>query len=1097
MLRKLLFLLVVSLLATSVVFSQVTTSSITGTVRSSSGEGLEGATVTAVHTPSNTTYNTLSKKGGNFTLPALRIGGPYTLTINYVGQNPQTIPDIFLTLGEPFNTNVIMGESNQQLASVVVSASRRRTPDRTGASTNISREQLATLPTITRSITDFTRLTPQSNGTNFGGRDARYNNTIVDGANLNNNFGLSDGLLPGGGTTASPISLDALDEITVSIAPFDVRQANFTGAAVNAVTKSGTNTFHGSAYGFYRDQSFNGKKIKGSELTNITPTKNTIFGATLGGPIIKDKLFFFINAEKETRNSPPSQVWTPTGGSGAGNTSAVHVDSLRKFSEFLKSRYGYETGRYDFVPNFDFNNRKLLAKIDWNINKTHKLTAKYSDYENTNGVQLNATSLSFFGGSYTVRNGTGTATIQGAMPNARVGQNALSFENSNYGFRDIVRTASVELNSNFRGKFSNQLLLTMTKIQDTRTSPSQVFPFIEIFNNDGKNYMSAGYEPFSYNNDVINDVYSITDNLTWYKGKHTITAGGNYEFQKVGNQFMSGSQSYYAYNSLNDFITNQAPAAFSLTYSLVKGESAPISAELKYGQLGLYIQDEFNVNPRLRLTGGLRIDKPFYPKQPLENPKITELTLPNKDGVGTHYAGKWPTTKIYWSPRIGFRFDVEGNKSLIIRGGTGIFTGRIPFAWLTNMPTSSGMYQSTQNVTSATALQNYKFNSDPLAYVGTFPNTAGTFVPSAFAVIDPQFRFAQVWRNNLAFDKRFGRGWTVTGEFLYSNDLNAVIMRNANQKAPDGRFTGSDNRPRFTANTNAARRIYPNVATAIALENTNEGFSSSATAMISKAASRGFFGSLAYTFSTSMDVTANPGSTAASVWSGNFAVGTQNDQELYNSQYVLPHRLVGSLSYRFEYAKHFATTVSLFFEGASQGSTSFIYSNDMNYDGNSSDLLYIPKDQNDIIFLPTTAAGTTTARTAQEQSDAFFKYIENVPYLRNHKGQYAERNGAYLPWYNRVDAKILQDIFTNVGRNRHTLQVSLDIINLSNLINNEWGIRQSVTYRNPLTFVDVDATGRPRYRMNQVGGQLPTDYKTDILTTNTTWGLQLGLRYIF
>jgi hypothetical protein len=989
-----------------------------------------------------------------------------------------------------------MGESTQQMTSVVVSTSRRKQPDRTGASTNISREQLATLPTISRSITDFTRLTPQANGTNFGGRDARYNNTVIDGANLNNNFGLSSDLLPGGG---NPVSLDAIDEITVSIAPFDVRQSNFTGGAVNAVTKSGTNKYHGSAYGYYRDQSFNGTKVRGNSLGTVAPTKNTIFGATLGGPIIKDKVFFFISAEKEKRNSPPSQVWTPKGGTGSGNISSVPIDSLRKFSEYLKSAYGYETGGYDFVPNIDFNNRKLLAKIDWNINKTHKLTAKYSDYENTNGVQLNATSISFLGGAaYTVRNGAGTSTISGAVPNARIGQNALSFENSNYGFRDVVKTASLELNSNFRGKFSNQLLATTTNIQDTRTSPSKVFPFIEIYNNDGKNYMSAGYEPFSYNNDVINDVYNITDNFTYYYGKHTITAGGSYEYQKVGNQFMSGSQSTYAYSSLNDFITNQAPAVYSLTYSLVKGESAPYSAELKYGQLGLYLQDEFNVSPKLRLTGGLRIDKPVYPEQPLENQKITELAFPDTAGNPTHYStGMWPEAKMYWSPRVGFRYDVAGDKKLIIRGGTGIFTGRIPFAWLTNMPTNSAMYQSTQAVTTPATLQNYKFNPDPLHYLGTFPNTAGTFAPAGIVVIDPHFRFAQVWRNNLAFDRRFGKGWTVTGELLYTKDLNAVFMRNANQKAPDGRFVGADNRPRYTVTTNAGRRIYPNTSSAIVLENTNEGFSGSATAMIAKTASRGFYGSLAYTYSTSMDVTANPGSTAASVWSGNFAVGTQNDKELYNSQYVLPHRLVGNVSYRFEYANHFATTVSLFFEGASQGSTSFIYSNDLNGDGNTADLLYIPKEASEITFVAQTAAGTTTARTAQEQSDAFFKYIENVPYLRNHKGQYAERNGAYLPWYNRVDAKVLQDIFTNIGKDRHTIQVSLDVINLSNLINSDWGIRQQVTYRNPLTYVAADASGRPTYRMNQVGGQLPSDYKTDILSTTTTWGLQLGLRYIF
>lgn len=1096
MLKRLLLLLTISLLASSIIYSQVTTSSITGTVKSSTGEALEGATITAVHTPSGTTYNTISKKGGNFTLPSLRIGGPYTLTVNYVGQKTQTVSDFFLTLGEPFNANVVMGEAAQELTGVVVSTSRRRAPDKTGASTNITAQQLTTLPTLGRSITDFTRLTPQANGTNFGGRDSRYNNTIVDGANLNNNFGLSTDLLPGGG---NPISLDAFDEITVSIAPFDVRQSNFTGGAVNAVTKSGTNTYHGSVYGYYRDQSFNGKKIKGTDLGTVSPTKNKIFGATVGGPIIKDKLFFFLSAEKEDRNSPPSQVWTPKGGSGAGNVSTVSIDSLKKFSEFLKSAYGYETGSYDFVPNFDTKNRKLLGKIDWNISRTHKLTLKYSDYESTNGVQLNSTSISFLGGTpYNVRNGTGTTTISGAVPNPRIGLNALSFANSNYGFSDVVKTGTFELNSNFKGRFANQLLGTITKIQDTRTSPSAVFPFIEIYNNDGKNYMSAGYEPFSYNNDVINNVYSITDNFTYFAGKHTVTAGGSYEYQKVGNQFMSGSQSTYAYSSLNDFITGQAPAVYSLTYSLVKGQPSVYSAELKYGQLGVYLQDEFNVNSRLKLTGGVRIDKPIYPQDPLENPKITQLSLPNADGDSTHYStGKWPNPSIYWSPRVGFRYDVQGDKSLVIRGGTGIFTGRIPFVWLTNMPTTSGMYQSTQAVTNPVTLQNYKFNPDPLHYLSTFPNTAGTFLPAGFVVIEPEFRFAQVLRNNLAFDKRFGKGWTVTGELLYTKDINAVFMRNANQKAPDTRFTGSDNRPRYSSTATATRRIYNTVSSAIVLENTDEGYSASATAMLSKSASRGFYGSIAYTYSTSADVTANPGSTAASVWSGNFAVGTQNDKELYNSQYVLPHRIVGNVSYRLEYAKHFATTVSLFFEGASQGSTSFIYSNDMNSDGNTSDLLYIPKDPTDIIFVAQTASGTTTARTAQEQSDAFFKYVENTPYLSKHKGQYAERNGAYLPWYNRVDAKILQDIFTNVGGRRHTLQVSLDIINLSNLINNDWGIREQVTYRNPLTFVAVDASGRPTYRMNQVGGQLPTTYKTNILSTSTTWGLQLGLRYIF
>ena len=1075
--------------------AQITTSSITGSVKNDKGELLEGATITATHEPSGTVYNTASKKGGGFTLPGLRIGGPYTVKIDFVGFKTAEFKDITLVLGEAFNISATMGEDVREIAAVTVSGRRKAAVERAGATTNIGQRQITTLPTLNRSLTDFTRLTPQANGTSFGGRDGRYNNTVIDGANLNNNFGLSNDLLPGGG---NPISLDAIEEVSVTIASFDVRQAAFTGAGINAVTKSGTNTFKGTAYGYYRDQSFNGTNIKGTSLGTLAASSNKIIGGSIGGPIIKNKLFFFINGEYE-QPSAVGNPWTPKGGSGAGNVSTVPIDSMKKLSDHLLSKYGYNTGAYDNRPGFANKNRKILGKIDWNINKVHKLTLKYSDYENTYDVLLNAQSMSFAGGAvFTVRNGTGTTSLS-ALPNSRNSLNALSFDNSNYGFKKTVRTGSVELNSNF-GKFSNQLLGTITKNRETRTIPGQLFPFVDIFNNDGRNYMSFGTDPFSNNNDVINDVYNATDNFTYYAGKHTITAGASYEYQRVGNMFMGASQSYYAFNSLDDFINNRAPALYSLTYSLVPGKSAVYSAELKLGQLGLYLQDEFNISPNFKITAGLRADRPIYHEQPIENPQITALNLPNKDGVLTNYnTGRWPKSSWYWSPRVGFRWDAEKDKSLIIRGGTGIFTGRIPFVWLTNMPTNSAMYQTNQSVTAANRLTNYRFNPNPTAYIDSFPKTAGTFVPASFVVIDPNFKFPQVWRSNLAFDQKLGNdGWLLTMEALYTKDINAIVMRNANERAPDTRFAGNDNRPRYSVVGNASRRIYSGVSQAIVLENTSKGQSGSITAMISKTATKGFYGSAGYTFTYASDVTANPGSTAASVWSGNPTIGTQNSLELYNSQYVLPHRVVGSVSYRIEYLKHMATTVSLFYEGASQGSYSFITSNDMNGDGNSSDLMYIPKDASDIIFVAQAASGSNPARTAQEQSDAFFKLIENTPYLRKHKGQYAERNGAYQGWFNRWDAKILQDFFIRTGKTKHALQVSLDIINVANLLSHNWGIRQQIVYRNPLFYVGPDAaTGKPTYRMNQVGGVLPVSVQSDITSSSTTWGLQLGVRYIF
>lgn len=1091
-LLKRLFFTAIIFIAGYSAMGQVTTSGINGTVSDSSGVFLDGATITATHKPSGTMYTTISGKNGLFSIPNARVGGPYEVKIEYVGFNPVVLNDITLILGEPYNLNATMGVDVKSLSTLVITGARRGV-DKTGMSTNIGQRQFASLPTISRSLTDFTRLTPQSNGNSFGGRDGRYNNIQVDGANLNNNFGLSsDQILPGGSGN-QPISLDAFEEISVNIAPFDVRQSGFTGAGINAVTKSGTNTLKGSAYAYFRNQSFNGTNVAGTKLGDQQKQKNVIYGATLGGAIIKNKLFFFISGELEERTFPGIQ-WSPKGGSGTGDVSNVPVDSLKKLSDFLRNTYGYETGAYDYFPDFKAKNHKILGKIDWNISNVHKLTLKYNEMVSNNDVALNATSVP-----------NSLAGAIGFSSVARFGKDAMSFANSNYGFKDAVRSGALELNSNFNSKLSNQFIATLTKIRATRTSPSAVFPFIDILNNNNNNYMSAGYEPYSYNNDVINDVYTITDNLTYSTGKHKFTAGITYEYQKVGNMFMAASQSYYVFNSLDDFINNRAPKGFAYTYSLVPGKDAVYSAELKIGQLGAYLQDEFNINDRFKLTYGLRFDKPIYPEAPLENPTISALEFPNKDGVMTHYStGSWPKSTLLWSPRAGFRWDTEGDKSLIIRGGTGIFTGRIPFVWLTNIPTNSGMYQFGTNVSNADDLQNYLFNADPNAYKSRFPTQSGTSVPSSIVLTDPDFKFPQIWRTNLGFDKRIGDGWTFTMEALFTKDINGVTMRNANETSPNAFANGADKRPRFSPATNANRRLYPNLSNAIILENTNQGGGFSFTTQVSKNFTRGFYGSLAYTYTIARDVSGNPGSQAASVWSANPSITSQNALDISYAQYALPHRIVGTVSYRVEYIKHLATTFSLYYEGAAQRNFTYTYNGDLNGDGNagSVDIMYIPKDRSEIVFVDQAATSTLTAFTAQQQEDAFFQYLEQDRYLSKHKGQYAERNAALFPWYHRFDFKLLQDIFTNIGSNKHTLQFSLDILNAGNLINNKSGVLKQLNatngfQANPLIFAGYNTDGVPTFRMAQSGGKLITETFSNVNSTSSTWGLQLGLRYIF
>lgn len=1105
--EKFSLLLTMLLLTALTTLGQVTTSSMSGVIKDSKGETLPGATISATHLPSGSVYSGVSNKDGLFTIPAMRVGGPYKVEVSYIGFSKTVYNDITLALGQQYILNVKMQGGGIELSAVTVIGKKDVTTARLGASTNINRTAIATLPTFSRSITDFTRLTPQSSGTSFAGRDNRLNNVTVDGASLNNTFGTSSDLFPGGG--AQPISIETYDEISINIAPFDVRQSGFTGAGIYATTKSGTNTFHGSAYGYYKDQSYNGTKIGDLDISaNVAKSTTKTYGFTLGGPIIKNKLFFFGNFEKEVSTTPGIN-YSPTGGSGLGQVAATTVADLNKVSDYLRNSFGYETGGFDNFPAFEPQNKKFLLKLDWNVNKKNKFTVKYSYLNATSDNTVNSTSTPNNGG-YTYTNlitNTPTTRGTGGLPNGRYSNQSIAFANSNYGFLNKVTTGTAELNSTINPKMSNQLLFTFKKYGNPRTTKGAAFPTVDIFNGAGNNFITAGSDPYTKYNEVIDNTTTILDNFTYYAGKHTITAGASYEYQRVGNAYMPGAAGSYIYNSLDDFLTDKAPIQFTYNYSLVPGQDKVFSANLKVGTVSLYAQDEYNLSNRVKLTYGIRADKGIYLENPIENPQISALQLLDANGdLTTYNSGSFPNSKVLLSPRVGFRASLLEDNSLVLRGGLGVFTGRIPYVYLTNSPSNSAMY-SFGGVATPAQLATIKLNQDPSVYANLFPQVAGTAVQSSSVVLDPNFKFPQVFRTDLGIEKNLGNGFTANFEAIYTKDINATKMRNANLKSPTGVINEGDySRVRYvgTGTNNAVqavdRAIYPNLSSVVVLENTDRGYSSALTVQLVKTFGNGFNASVAYTYTKSKEAYATGGSTAASVWAGTANVGTTNDLEVSNSANYVPHRIVASASYKFDYLQHASTSVGIFFQGqAGSNPISYTVNGDLNGDGNSSDLMYIPKKASELTFSQYTVTSNNVLYTftPQQQAAALEQFINNSPYLSKNRGSYAERNATFAPWYNRIDANLLQDFYfkTSNGQ-KHTLQFSAVILNLPNLLNKYWGIQQGTTFSNPLSYVSIDASGVPTYNMRQLNGRL-VNKPFQNYTSGTTWSLLLGAKYIF
>lgn len=1094
----------------STAMAQITTSGLSGAV-TADGEDVIGATVEATHTPSGTRYTTVTNTKGMFTINGMRVGGPYEVKISYIGYETKVVQNVTLQLGETYNLNTTLSEDAKQLGEVVVVAKGSKfNVEKTGASTNISNTMISSMPTVNRSITEYTRLSPYGgNGMSFGGADGRTANFTVDGANFNNNFGLSSNL-PGGG---NPISMDAIEEMQVVISPYDVRQTNFIGGGVNAITKSGTNTFKGTAYVYHRNENMRGDAIEREQISSARDKdQQTTYGFTLGGPIIKNKLFFFANGEM-VKTPTIANRWrgSEDGVADADNyISRTKLSDLQKVQEYVKNKYGYDTGSYTSFPA-DESNYKFLFRLDWNITDKHHLALRYNYTKNRVWNSPNSTSMD--GGS--------------RAANARMSQYSMSFANSMYAIDNLVHSFSLDLNSRLTDNLSNQFLATYSKLDDVRDTNSSEFPMIDILDGgqtgvdgttaaDGTdNYMALGYELFTWNNAVHNTIWNMKDDVTYYLGNHKIIGGISFEHQMADNQYMRNGTGYYRYKSLDDFLNGETPQVVCLTYGY-NGETSP-AARVQFNKAGIYAQDEWQINKQFKLTYGIRFDGLFFNNGDLmTNNKILAQEYTN----GSIDTGKWPNNSLTISPRVGFVYDVFGDKTLKFRGGTGLFSGRLPLVFFTNMPTNGGMVQYQAQLGTSTKYANlpdavkanYKSMDevmaafkgglvtdengnatanalrDKLTSMG-FPSTITPeegALPSSFCGVDPDFKMPQVWKTSLAVDYQFPVSFplSLTLEGIYNKTLNAATLTDWSVADVAGfsRLNGADSRAIYPSGFSTGTSAY-------VLENTSKGYGWSFSAQLNAQPTDWLSLMAAYTHTVSKEITSLPGSNASSVLNYVSTVEGPNNMRLHNGENVIPDRFIASVTAHDKSGNHY----SLIYE-AWRGNYNYSYMmvNDMNGDGYNYDALYIPTDAQ--------VANNEFRFVSEDDKTRFMDYVHANDYLKNHQGEYAEAYSLYSPWIHRIDFSYKHDFKFNVAKHTHTIQLSFDMKNVLNFFNSSWGVAK---YLNPslnsgriLKYEGYDADGYGTFSTpSAVNGNVKTFVPYHAI--GQCWYASIGAKYIF
>ena len=1059
--KRVIILLALVLICASILNAQVTTASVNGVITDKSGQPLPGATVRAIHEPSGTQYGTSTRDDGRFNLTGLRIGGPYTIKVTYVGYATQENNGIILELGQNLQVNFSLTEEAVEAKAVIVTGEQQNilSAAHSGAVTNVSRSNIEDLPSITRTFTDYLKLSPYFIGNNAQGRNNRYNNIQIDGANFNDLFGLGTTGMPGLSTVA-PISLESIQEFQISISPYDVRQSGFTGAGVNAVTRSGGNDLSGAVYAYGRNQSLvgNSPDILHSKYADFYDLQE---GFRVGGAIMKDKLFYFASGELTQYNRPLTRTFGSST-NASGNIYSLNQDSLNMFINKLK-QLGYDPGSFTDL-HFKRESAKFLLRFDYNIDENNKLTLRDNFMSGTDDASPSV------GGFYA--------------------------ENTMYQLRNTTNSLVAQLNSVLSDKMSNELLVGYTYSKDDPIYKGSLFPLIEIYNVYDQNPANgvikglnvfAGAENYRIKNLLTQQDLELTENFTYFLGDHTITAGTHDEMFAFENLYIANAYGNYDYNYYADFLNNRPAYQYQLSYS--KTGNPDQDAKFKALQYGVYAQDEWNVLQNLRVTYGLRIDIPTLLDNPAFNAKF--------DSVFGRSTRDVPSGQIMYSPRVAFNYDVFGDRSVQARAGTGLFTGRVPYVWISNQYGNTGVEFARLN------LYNTMTFFPTVDQQRTAAATSTPVATTEVDVTDKNFKMPQIWRTSAGFDVKLPFDFVGTIEGVYSQVENDIMYQDINMKAT-GTYS-ADGRPLYGTNQSTASTLktswtYSKVdatdfTNAILLSNTNQGYSSNLTAQIQRAnVGDGWDANVAYVYGVSKDMNSGNSSQAASQWKYNHAVDP-NHPTLSYSQYDRRDRVMATISYRLDEGKGYATTFGAFYSGLSGQPYSWIISGDVNGDGQTTnDLAYIP-NPGDIgtKLIIKNSAGTLIKTPADAANDPtcsyLFNFINNDPYLSAHKGQFAGRMAANTIWSGQIDLHIGQDlpVFEN-----HNIEISFDILNVMNLLNQNWGWVRYVTNQNAFLFNFAGYSGNiPVYT---VGTLNDNSYNSD---PASRWELQLGIKYSF
>lgn len=1069
LLLNLTWLLLLTALVPSNIFAQgLTTANLSGRVLDSKGSPIQGAMVVATHAPSNSKYGARTNKDGIYNMIGLRVGGPYTLKASLLSLGEEIDENVYLKLGSN-SANFRLEEKSNQLKEVVISAKNQQARGKTGSETVIGKDQIMSMPTLSRDLNDFTRLTAEANmsggdnnGISIAGQNNRMNAIYIDGAISNDVFGLANSGTNGGQTGSSPFSIDAIESIQVQTSPFDVKNGGFAGGSISAVTRSGTNQVEGSVYMMYRNQDMAGRtpKVAESSRQNLSPFSSEIYGFRIGLPIKKDKIFLFSNIEYTKDNRPIPFTYSQYG----GNSSQSQVENL---ANTLRSRYGYDPG--DFMnAKQTITSWKFISKLDFNLNDKNKLSVRYSlnDARNTNAN---------FGSSNATR---------------------LLFSSNYVNQPNITHSLAVDLHSIVADNVHNNLIIGYTNVKDDRGSSSNPFPQVTI--NDGSGNIVFGTEAFSSINLLKQSVYTLTDNLTFSKGKHNFTIGTHNEFYSIFNAFVGEGLGAYTFSNLNSFLSGGNSSQFRQSYSIIDREATDntkAAADFNALQLGFYGQDEINVTDKLKVSVGLRFDIPFYLTSPLSNAQFNDSVIPRIEARGYDMSGarigQMPGTSIHISPRLGFNYDVKGDGSILLRGGTGIFTSRIPFVWL------GGLYSNSGNLIGFNGT-NRPFNPDPASAIPT----TGTVSNREVDLIEKDFKLPQFWKTSLGIDKKFPNKIRASVDLQFTKTLNNYSADNY-AKYQTATATGAPgNRPFYGGTVDS--RYGSNI---IVIKNTGLGYAWNASFTIGRSSDKGLSYNLGYTFGESMVGMEPSSSQNRSNWRYMENVSGRNFLPQSYSDFDMGHRIFGFVGYRHEFFKNTGTTISLFFNGQSGRRFSWVAgtntgTNDGPNGGTGVDLLYIPTDIADAAKINFVANGSYSA--AQQRQD-FMDYINQNEYLSSKKGSHVERNGDRLPFQFNVDMRLAQEFYVKYasnGRKKTSFEITFDIFNVTNLINNDWGVRYFLSddaFR--LLNVVSNTTANTTYNfINQKNADgTIKDFKTvdDTGIQSSRWQGQLGLRFNF